>query len=56
MLFYTDYRHPIMARIKEIRKSGPMWQTKYVLAVPKNLGVGVGFGQCSEDNFLTGRP
>ena len=22
---------------------GPMWQTKYALAVPKNLGVGVDF-------------
>ena len=30
-----------------------MWQTKYASAVPKNLGVGV---QCSEGDFLTGRP
>jgi hypothetical protein len=25
-----------------------MWQTKYALAVPKNLGVGVNFRPCSE--------
>ena len=30
-----------------------MWQTKYALAVPKNLGVGVNFLQCSEDHFLS---
>ena len=29
-----------------------MWQTKYALAVPKNLGVGVDFQPCSEDDFL----
>jgi hypothetical protein len=33
-----------------------MWQTKYALAVPKNLGLGVDFGPCSEDDFLTRRP
>ena len=33
-----------------------MWQTKYALAVPKNLGVGVDFGLFSEDDFLTGNP
>ena len=33
-----------------------MWQTKYALTVPKNLGVGVDFRLCSEDNFLTGCP
>ena len=31
-----------------------MWQTKYALAVPKNLGVGVDFGPYSEGDFLTG--
>ena len=30
-----------------------MWQTKYALAVPKNLGVGVDFGPGSESNFQT---
>ena len=30
-----------------------MWQTKYALAVPKNLGVGVDFRPCSEGDFLT---
>ena len=34
----------------------PMWQTKYALAVPKNLGLGFYFRPCSEGNFLTGRP
>ena len=29
-----------------------MWQTKYASAVPKNLGVGVDFRPCSEDDFL----
>ena len=29
---------------------------KYVLAVPKNLGVGVDFRPCSEGNFLSRRP
>ena len=43
------------AQIKEIRKFGQMWQTKYALAVPKNLGVGVDFWPCSEGDFLTGR-
>ena len=33
-----------------------MWQIKYALAIPKNLGVGVDFQPCSEDDFLTGRP
>ena len=33
-----------------------MWQIKYASAVPKNLGVGVDFRPCSEDNLLTGRP
>jgi hypothetical protein len=33
-----------------------MWQTKYALAVAKNLGVGVNFGSCSEGYFLYGRP
>ena len=33
-----------------------MWQTKYALAVPKNLGVGVDFWPFSEDDFLSGRP
>ena len=33
-----------------------MWQTKYALAIPKNLGVGVDFQPCSEGDFLTGRP
>ena len=33
-----------------------MWQTKYASAVPKNLGVGVNFRQCSEGYFLSGRP
>ena len=28
-----------------------MWQTQYTLAVPKYLGVGVNFRQCSEDYF-----
>ena len=29
-----------------------MWQTKYALAVPKNLGVGVDFRLFSEGDFL----
>ena len=41
---------------KEIRKFGPIWQTKYASAIPKNLGVGVNFGLSSEGDFLTGRP
>ena len=32
-----------------------MWQTKYALAVPKNVGVGVDFRLCSEGYFFTGR-
>ena len=46
----TQWRH------KEIWKFGPMWQTKYASAVPKNLGVGVDFRPCSAGDFLTGRP
>ena len=33
-----------------------MWQTKYALAIPKNLGVGVNFRPCSKGYFLSGRP
>ena len=33
-----------------------MWQTKYALAIPKNLEVGVDFRPCSEGGFLTGCP
>ena len=33
-----------------------MWQTKYALAVPKNLGFGLNFRPCSEDYFLSGCP
>ena len=33
-----------------------MWQTKYTSTIPKDLGVGVNFWQCSEDYFLSGRP
>ena len=35
----TDYGQPMKAQIKDISKIGPMWQTKYGLAVPKNLGL-----------------
>ena len=33
-----------------------MWQTKYDLAVPKNLRVGVNFRPCIEGYILSGRP
>ena len=33
-----------------------MWQTKYVSAVLKNLGVGVDFWRFSEGDFLSQRP
>ena len=33
-----------------------MWQTRYALAVPINLGLGFDFRPCSEGDFLTGRP
>jgi hypothetical protein len=33
-----------------------MWQTKYALAVPKNLGSVLNFWLCSESNFFSGRP
>ena len=32
-----------------------MWQTKYGLAVPKNLGMEVNFQLSSEGYFLSGR-
>ena len=53
---HTDYGHPVKAYIKEIWKFGPMWQTKYASAVPKNLGLGFDFRPCSEGDFLTERP
>ena len=31
-------------------------KTKYALAVPYNLGLGVDFWLCSEGDFLTGLP
>ena len=33
------------ALIRDIRKIGPMWQTKYGSAVPKNLGLGLNSGR-----------
>ena len=45
----TDNGHPM-------RKIGPMWQEKYALAVPNNLGLGLNFWPCSEGFFLSGRP
>ena len=39
----TYYGHPMKGYIKDILKIGPMWQTKYASAVPKNLGVGENF-------------
>ena len=33
-----------------------MWQTKYAATIPKNLGLGLNFGPCSEGYFLSGRP
>ena len=41
----TDYGHPMKAWIKHIWKIGPIWQTKYASAVPKNLGLGLNFGR-----------
>ena len=35
---------------------GAMWQTKYALAVPTNLGLGFDFWPCNEGDFLTGCP
>ena len=32
-----------------------MWQTKYALTVPNNLGVGDDYWPGSEGDFLTGR-
>ena len=48
----TQWRH----KSEDIWKIWPMWQTKYTLAIPKNLGVGVNFRPCSEGYFLSGRP
>ena len=56
MVSDTGYGHPMKAWIKNIWKIGPMWQTKYASAVPKNLGVGVNFRPFSECYFLSGRP
>ena len=33
-----------------------MRQTKYAAAIPKDLGLGLNFWQCSEGYFLSGRP
>ena len=33
-----------------------MWQTKYPVAVPKKLGLGLNFWPCSEGYFLSGCP
>ena len=52
----TDYGHPMKAQIKDIWKIGPMWQTKYASAIPKNLGLGLNFRPCCEGYFLSGRP
>ena len=55
----TDYGHPWWrhkSEIWDIWKIGPMWQTKYASAVPKNLGVGVNFRPFSESYFLSVSP
>ena len=54
--YTTDYGHPMKAEIKDIWIIGPMWQTKYAAAIPKNLGLGLNFRPCSEGYFLSGRP
>ena len=54
LFWITDYGHPMKAKIKDIWKIGPVWQTKYAAAIPKNLGVGVNFRLCSEGHFLSG--
>ena len=56
IIIITDYGHPMKTKIKEILNFGPIWQTKYALAVTKNMGLGFDFRPCSEGNFLTGRP
>jgi hypothetical protein len=43
----ADYGHPMKAQIKDIRKIGQMWQTKYASGVSKNLGLGFNFWPCS---------
>ena len=52
----TDYRDLLKAHIKEIWKFGSMRQTKYALAIPKNLWLGVDFWQCGEVDFLIRHP
>ena len=52
----NDYGLQMKVYIKDIWKIWPMWQTKYATTIPKNLGVGVNFRQCSEGYFLFGRP
>ena len=39
----TDYGHPM--DIKAIWKIGPVWQTKYASAIPKNLGLWLNFSR-----------
>ena len=50
----------ILTRIRTyldlLLKFGPMWRTKYALAVSINLGLGFDFRPCSECDFLPGRP
>ena len=49
----TQWRH----KSKIINwKIGPMWQTKYAPAVPKDFGLGLNFRPCSEGYFLSGCP
>ena len=43
MILITNYGHPVKVQIKEIWNFGPMWQTKYASAVPKNLWLGLNF-------------
>ena len=55
-----DLNHGLRTLNEGINKKpcnfGPMWQTKYALAVPINLGLGFDFRPCSEGYFLTGHP
>ena len=49
----------ILTRIRTyldlLLKFGPMWRTKYALAVSINLGLGFDFRPCSEGDFFTER-
>ena len=54
--YQQQQQHGLRTPNEGINQIGPIWQTKYVLAVPKNLELGLNSWPCSEGYFFSERP